>query len=50
MSLAQATRHVTGTLLGMTLALPFVLVGLLENYLPYRIVGRIAHRAIDGLE
>lgn len=49
-SLAQATRHVTGTVLGMTLALPFVLVGLLENYLPYRAIGHIAHRASRGSE
>jgi 1-acyl-sn-glycerol-3-phosphate acyltransferase len=49
-SLAQATRHVTGAVLGMTLALPFVLVGLLENYLPYRVIGHIAHRASRGSE
>jgi glycerol-3-phosphate O-acyltransferase/dihydroxyacetone phosphate acyltransferase len=49
-TLAQATRHVAGTVLGMTLALPFVLVGLLENYLPYRVIGHIACRASHGGE
>lgn len=49
-NLAQAIRHLSWTVLGMTLGLPLILIGVAENYIAYRIVGHIAHSRAHGSE
>jgi len=48
--LSAASRHLGRTLLGLLLGLPLVLVGVLENYIPYRIIGHLARRVSGGEE
>ena len=49
-NLPAASRHLGRTLLGLLPGLPLVLVGVLENYIPYRIVGHLARRVSGGEE